>query len=1022
MPDPSPPSSPRPTEPRSEAEPELTLDDTTKRVLRRALGPVIKLATSTAAIGGLLLFFGFLSQSALFGFAGLPMLTLDPTALVEAGASGIVDSVGLALSSPARMIVITLFLGLVLVVSLYRHRGSVARMLDSAALCLALQLVVLVLLASLLPAEIEIAAKGSPVRWEERVQAAERSRLDTLVAGELDPETEQDRLWSTTYQLRSFLWSPLDWLAQRSAQDPEGLLAELDREVAGYGQPLRLSRSATHRARELYGWLFLGIVLLTLVALGLYLWRVRLEPVRATGGRVSGADRTADRGSVVGRRGKRRIPRPLRRNVVDTSRRIVEPLLVLTAILAVALLPAAHGVLTHRGFGHEEVIVRLRSAEGCSLVEPEPSDSAARIPGDGVGPPGGSEAAEFVTPASVLAAGVEEEPPEGCSSKTLRELQKATDAYSLALKEVIQERVNEGRWLAAQGQFEEAVDALVGETVEASCVVAMQRLWQLRPHPAVFARAPEAAQYFWDRWQDVQARHGRLRFGYILQYPRGQSDGELAIFETVTPQTPTRRGRWALREIRRDCIEETIVMQNPVEATLENVVERLAVNPNSDAIDDLNRYLHPITLRTAVDLLADPTVSFDRRGVLVTLTGTLAGLFYEQEPALARRAADILYEILIDPAVPIHHRRTTATALRLVSGPYAAQRWIDVLEERGRDEMRLLGTATTSGGYLARNAWQAHEELRQRLGAGERGDDGLSESRYRSIADTIVAHLKWIASAEDSTSEQRATACTALLSTGHPGAPPGILQALDISRRLEEHVSFATCMTAAGNAGVEAVRPLLREVVLRPDDWMPAELVTAGVPLLYGLGLTDESELVLHQYLSEDLDHFRQAAFYLEDVEPQAIGDVLLDCAEDTAREAGIRRRCLYGLLLISRFEDGDGGLADRTGRLAEPTVSDGLRETACRVLWELQQRGGIAARFELGEGNCAGYGEPALAPDQRERWERYLEELAGPGAGAAAGPELSHETTGFEDFEALLRLLAPEGSGEEGSLPPGSR
>jgi hypothetical protein len=957
------------------------MDETTRRVLRRALGPVLKLATSTAAIGGLLLFFGFLSQSALYGFAGLPMLTLDPTGLIEAGAAGIVESVGLVLASPARMVILTLFLAAAVALALYRDAGPVRRLLRSPGLCLALQVGLLALLASLLPALIEIAAKGSPVRWEERVRAAEEAQWEARAETPLSPTAEQERVWETTYRLESRLWTPLNWLAGWGNGPAEGP----ETATAGYGQPLRLARGATGKARQLYGWLFLVTVLMALVVLSLHVWRAHLDS-------TADSEPSEQDPSAVQRSGPRGRG-PARDHVIDTCRRLVEPLLIVAAFLAVALVPAAHGVLAHGGFGHEEVIVRLRAVEECS------ADA-----GTGTA---GQEAADW---SELLAQGgaAPPSPPTECSGEMLDGIDEIQEQYAGALQRLIQTRPEEDEWQARLAEFQGATDFLIDSAAGSGCVIALQRVWQLRPQAAVFRRAPEAAQYFWDRWQEVQAHYSRLRFGYILQYPRGASTDKLPIFETITPQTPLRRGRWALREIRRDCIEETIVVPNPVEAHVRNVLRRVRVRPDSSAFGELGLYPHPLALRTAIELLGERSVSVDRQGVLITLTGTLAGLFHDQEPRLAREAADLLFSILVDIEAPPVHRGSAATALHLVSGPYAAARLVEALDRLGDEGMRSVGTSITAAGFLAQDAWRAHEGQRTALAEpGEEGEDDV----YSDMAKRLVDYLRFVAAADDSGVSDRATACSALASTGHPAASEGILLGLEQAVAKRERVALATCITAAGKAKIERARPVLWEIVREPEPWVPAGVSRAALSQLWALGLSSEADLLFEVYLSSDRERAQGAATFLEDADARDMGELLLGCAEDPGRGFEPRRRCLYGLLLVAQFEDGDAGFADRVARLTREAESDEIKETGCMVLRELELRNGLAARFHLEDGLCDGESLVEVLGPHPFRWNRYLELEFG----EAEEETYATEDPAYDPFRELLEQL------EAGGLEDGS-
>lgn len=833
-------------------------DPAEKSLFQQTFGPALKLAGRTALIGALLLFFGFLSQSALFRFAGLPLLSADPTAWVEAGAMALVDSFGQALSGFFRPFLVVVLLGGGLLLWLFRERPKLRRLASAPLLCLVTEVVFLVLAVTLVVGLIGLAQRADPARWEGRVEMAREVRDEALTEGRWSPTDLHEAVWRTTYEITSPPWTLLNSLARFNAKNGAASSLVGSRHSLHtprpYGEPLRLSPAAGEAARELYGWVFLTGFLLAGLVLAVRLWsRWLAEDVPESSDVPRGVDH-----DLLGRL---RIEPT---HVSAATRRFVEPLLTLAAVLVIALLPVAHGVLAQPGIGHEEVIVRLKDQESCAPDgEGDPPATEHSSEGEGRNGPDDTRNAEQVS-ARVI--------HERCSRGKLDALASVGFDYASSLLLVLSTRPGPARE-QVMGDYRDATDKLMDSALEQACVGAFQQVWQLRPHPAVYARDPVAAQYFWDRWQEVQARASNLRFGKILHYPRGAQLEKLPLFETVTNQTPLHRGRWALRELRRECVEETIVVPDLVHAHLDSVIRTLTANPDSPAFRELNLYVHPATLQAAIDLLERRIMSSDAQGVLITLTGTLAGVFKDYEPDLVDRAEKDLQAILLDADASLFHRRSAATALHLVGGAHGARALAEALDAIGEPEAaNRLGPIITSAGYLAQDVWSTLEELGgtdlDRLPPGAcaaelPGPDGYRD--LRQVGTRLNCFLRHVATDPVITadSSNRASACTALELARRGGAGRDILRTAEMALEGRDPVTLGTCVSALGSARVREGRELLRTVSRQADPWVPTDVRQVALSALYSLGLDEEVEVILALYLGDENEFVAQAAAYL---------------------------------------------------------------------------------------------------------------------------------------------------------------
>ncbi|HEY5955688.1 MAG TPA: hypothetical protein VIV60_04005 [Polyangiaceae bacterium] len=926
---------------------------------------VLKIAGSTAALAGLLIFFGYLSQSALYGFAGLPMLSLDYTAMVEAGASALVDSIRLTLANGTRGTV--LFLGLLISIALwlYREHPRMSRMTRSIRLCLSVQLATLFVVFSLVAAMVVIARQASPARRAETAQQVERTMAELQRERGLGLARESEERWKVTYQIQGgIVGSALDWLSRRSTPvDPSPSDGHLQT-ISPYGQSLRLCPAAQKRAEDMYGWLFFSAFGLAAAALGNSLWRRWLQGTLAPSPDATSTQRRSVDPTLM----------------LDVCQRLVEPLNIAAAVLAVALLPVSHGVLAHPGIGHEEVIVQLKNSHECRLegTTPKASPLPADATRDSEPAPANSGASVRNAPGlggmpMASKAGAESPVTRICTQEQLDSFEQPKIKYANSMRDLLQTHPGEDEYDQLLARLQRSTDDLLSDAAKAGCGGILQAAWLLRPHPAVFVRAPEGAQYFWARWNELLAQSGNLHFGHILHYPRGTMQERLVLFETQVEKTPLTAGHWSIREIRRDCIENTVVVPDLVRIQLDRLVDTLRQEPqNAKAMAGLFLYLQPASLEAALQVWTNSAIPFTRRGTLITQLGTMAGVFRDYESVLVEQAIQLLAGVLGDTSQTEEHRSAAATALHLVGGRQAAE----ALAGLARKDPNLvqLPTTITAAGFLGQDMAQELEKVRRTLGPT------TDVHGLREVHDGLREFLR--EAAKHASGSIRGTACTALRLSSHPAAGKDILAAAENAFATKDDVALGPCVSALGKLNVQNGRALLRSVSTLNDSWLPREVRRAAFSALYALRMEEEDATIFGLYVGENQEMSNLAASMLEDASEERLGPRLIACATDRSIPNEKRQRCLHGLLLIDKDDDGDAGLvAAVITLLHDAQLPSALHFTGCKVLREFRCRGGQVARYaaDCREAQC----DESAKEDQRTRWKQYLDELKSPSSDA---------------------------------------
>jgi hypothetical protein len=943
---------------------------------------VLLAAGSATSVASLLLFFGYLSHTSLLASAGLPMLSFDYMAMIEAGAAGVVESIGLGLRG-GRTDLVLLLIGLALALWVLRDTRWIKRLALSPRMCLVVQLGLLLAAGALMTAQVGIAQLASAGRRPDQEARARRVAADYADAGLVE---QHERIWETTYIPEGLAGQVLGALAMPEAGDLEGREG-----LSSYGQRLRPSIRAQWRAEDVFGWLVLIVLVFSAALVLMRHWRLWLKRQMAE---QRGDERRGTEGPAPKARSARfkrlsaalrkRTPAPVRRVITKLQQRwqsrttrladwvpaeralaacawITEPLALLVVMILLGLLPVAHGVLAQPGVGREAVFVRLKDSPDCrssaKVVEaPKGSPETAAPAGPGAPPSPALGLATDPPPAvgADLEALLKRLPgedevkgpapagaPGACTQAQLDQIEPGLRKVASLMRKIIQTR--EAARVREQylSDFKKALDEALDATYALNCLGAVQRLWQLRPHPALAARAPDVVDYFWVRWEE-RAAASLLRHGRLLTYPRGADGDRVSLLEAISERTPLQVGRWALQEVDRTCMDQVEVVPSAqfTAAGVVSEIQRIARDSeftlNSDQSANIELYLQPEALEVVLDLLQRDRMLVSKVGPLITTLGTLAGAFAETHPDLARRAVAHLAETLRGEGRSATIRGTAATSLSLIRNLEAAEALADALDHIGWQEVEdELGTTITAAGFLA--------------GDVRHGRDFDHHRHFRAL----MVHLRLVSFlveiSRTQTGSHRATACSSLSFSGAEVANTAIREALRLALQAEDALAAGRCITATGLTAA-ADRPGSQD-----DLWAVVQSsrdITLRGAALAALHLTGD------QQVERWVEVFRQppdeavlatlAAF--SNLDASRLGQRLLACAENEKERLVLRRRCMLGLVLTGDHEEGEE-LVSRLATLAQHRgligVSD-LGEDARLILAVLQQRGAHAARTAL--------------------------------------------------------------------------
>ncbi len=780
----------------------------------------------------------------------------------------------------------------------------------------------------------------------------------------------------------------------------------------------------------------------------------------------------------------------------NASRNLVEPILVGLVLVSTALLPSAYGVLARGTVGYQQVIVRLKPqgeeslrmeamrnanagqgstlehstlASGCgassyalgsemraALVVPAGSDPN----GDNPGNRGNTSAADAATE-QAAARGQDSndgpapddpnddggsdhgkgngqlEPtggsqPWGCDVEDLYRLDQAIDRYREHWRAVIQ--ADDRELQSRLAVFEQSVQALFARVGEMGCTEAYRQLWLLAPTPDEAGAMPDLADAYWDSWRQHD-RYSPVRFGYLLAYPRGSSSDILRIFTPLALNGRDHRIEAQIEEIPRECVAAIDLRSDERRRAVEETMDMLVANPNSDVVPQLWRYPTPHALDGLVSLAQAEYVAMPRKLLLITQIGTLLRVIASEHPS--NHAALHVLIGMVDAGLPgqgpqddkggasdrgrragdasagrVGQARAAASALRLSANPYAGVLVSRLLEERARSDGptdwsaalgEVAGDLTTTAGFLA-------NDLAKALRRDPPAASCLVESPGSDCDNTPVVALQRldrflgeVAASSTANHSQRLAACTAL---GLSGSSTALDQVRALVRQFAASPNpswllFETCLQRMPSVLNAQDRRLLRELARgrryssldnassAADPSMPDSLRTTALGELYEASLEAEDELIFELLWDPSRAVVERAALLAEDVDPTRLGNRLAECGLVEAPDAR-SIACLHALLLLDEREDGDSGLTQRVSglitqwreraQLAEDQAQADLiaraTSTACEVMVEFRSRKGIEARLWLERNaDCAlQQMQAAASATRRERWEAHRE------------------------------------------------
>ncbi|MDA8016422.1 MAG: hypothetical protein MPN21_03150 [Thermoanaerobaculia bacterium] len=939
------------------------------RFLRRLFGPLLALLGGTTTVAAILLGFGFLAQSGLFGFAGLPRLASDPQNLVEAGAVAVVETVPLALME-SRLLVAVSGLIVACVLIWLRETRFVRRFYRSPITFFACQIVVLGFAASTLGALIDTAQKGSPSGREIVRQAAREARQNSRANMELTSSwnfvQEEEAAWAATWRLTKPrpLAGILNRLAGEQATTETGGGSVWSSSLLG--RPLRLSPQSRLAARELYGWLALTTLLLIPTAGIIAAWRRALpesptswsecrwvssksSPVQTTTSQEATSKWKKAAVSL-----SKWLLRPLTwivRSPLDSlllsSRFLVEPLILTSCVACLLLLPLGYGVLAESSIGREEVQVILRESNwqtGRSCLKDW--DAAGRSSSPAKTPaPDGHSATQANDPSIALDTTLIKlnQPVRRCSARALQTLEESIIDYLHNLTSYLTQHPTDSEAQRALDKVKSSIDALLETATRLGCTGAYRRIWEFRPHPALMTTAPRAAEYFWDRWLELQDTSA-VRFGYILSYPRGE-EGFLTLLEPLADPVPPEPGRWDLRIIPMSCVENTLVLEDPTARHTEQVLNRIKLSAKDPSEREFRRLgLHPGTLEAVGFLVSHAAVPNEIRGGLTTRAGVLLRAFSRHEPIQSDVLLGELVRIASDPQFPRDHRRAAVTALRMAGDHQAASsllkvvdilRFADSRESRSLENvLKELPEVITQAGFLL----------------AELEKHGMEADLPTAVQ--ISRHLEeLLRTAILSDSSMLVSAACSVVPVKSQGLETHITSAIRSGIQKPDRALVLPCIQALGSAGqTKESRELLWTMVANRQ--LPEAYRYAALSSLYSRGIQEDSELLLGLFRDEQESLAHLFGRYIEDLDSDLAGPLLLaDVAEgfreNTPKNTARLRRSGLGLLLLDSSEDGDNGMARRLAAMLDQSTaarSSTATSEVCRVLTELSLRNGLVA------------------------------------------------------------------------------
>lgn len=963
-------------------------------------GWVVKVfASATSVVAGLVAF-GFFSEAALYEMAGLPRLSADLAFLAEAGARGLVSSVG-AIGFEGGLVLL-LVLGIAFCSWSLRDRAAVRRLVQAPVLLVLAQVVVLAGAVVLLGSLVSVARVGTAGGRDLHTERAKIAIAQARDQEEWTPTRELEiieRLRIAPTRLAAVPMTMGRWL--RTLLPPWS--QQLASEQPALGFPIRPTPELRREARDFYGWLAVGAILLPAAVVLLRRWRawistrylLRLRELRnwlwsrRTPDGEPAPPPDPDTRTAWGEG----LQRQQRWSAYgEASRLLLEPVLIGLSLFVVALLPSAHGVLAEPSIGLQPVLVRLVSSddEVCapgsrSVVSPElEGETGPALP------PHWNEAsaAEDVLPARWST----DEPairrasgPCTCSAADLEALDARIAKYRGAWQSMTLSRPSELKdYSELLARYRRGVDELVGFALRLRCPEAFRRLWVLSPEPSELEAQPTVASYFLERFGEAVGRDGFGLYGHLLAAPRGEEKGHLTLF------THFGRDRWMLREIQRDQVSEIIVLPREREIAVDETVATIVSTPIPHRLDELGLFPGAYSLQRALELYESGYLPHSAQARLLTILGVLGRVGGSEQSPLREKIVNSLADavengllaaresLTAEGAPSIDLAGTATTSLSIVGGPYAARRLAALVDPSANgsspqaiatSQIEGIPTLVTSAGRLA-------SDLRESLRLYPARRNGCSPDPFSASchsAETLalrrlVSFLADAAGRTDLSMDIRMAACTGLGTTLWPNAQSRAFELGIGALQKAEHDLAGHCLVHTPSRISERQRAWLRATALgrhhvaersapapdsalattsapSPPTPIPDRLRRLAVLELQEAGLWGEGKLVFELLTTVVENEFLETVGRIvNEVDPTFATGAISACL-DSSQPLEQRRRCALAAGLLHQTEDGDSGL---TMSVLAPLLADAdepeLQRSACAASFTLAARGGRAA------------------------------------------------------------------------------
>lgn len=239
-----------------------------------------------------------------------------------------------------------------------------------------------------------------------------------------------------------------------------------------------------------------------------------------------------------------------------------------------------------------------------------------------------------------------------------------------------------------------------------SSVEGTGRLRELAEYGAIVA--PDLAPYAQDAWNRSAERTSSSRSGYILYYPRSETD----YLRLLTRNPASHSSRWVIHPVETASITQVRVKGDQKTLQLMDALKSLRfMDPNErlSGLNKIRRLGHERSLEVFMAGVLDPAATV--HGPCITLTGMFAAALPSDAAGVYRRqrAVRLLLRVMNDRQTRMDVRGTAATSLHVMLRNASSEEQAEtcrelcklMLDEKLADEdWELRGTAITSLGLM----------------------------------------------------------------------------------------------------------------------------------------------------------------------------------------------------------------------------------------------------------------------------------------------------------------------------------